>query len=168
MAPEGERDSGEPLESLRDGVELVALRALGDLEEAREAAQETLARAFGAVSAGRVPAGVPLAAFVHGIARHVVADVLRRRVREQGNPANDPPTTADPSPLERLISTEERERVRGALRRLPRRDRELLRRCFMAGERVADIAAELGEPAERVRKRKWRALEQLRRLLGDG
>jgi DNA-directed RNA polymerase specialized sigma24 family protein len=36
------------------------------------------------------------------------------------------------------------------------------------GERVSAIAARLGEPAERVRKRKSRALERLRQELGGG
>jgi len=152
--------------SFTTGLELIAHRALSDREDARDAAQETLSRALDAVRQGRVPAGVPLAAFVHGIARHVIADVLRRRLRERGAASGVELLPApSPSPLDRIIEVEERDRVRGALRQLPAADRELLERCFIHGDRVVDIAARLGEPAERVRKRKSRALERLREML---
>lgn len=152
--------------SFTTGLELIAFRALGDREDARDAAQETLARALDAVRQGRVPTGVPLAAFVHGIGRHVITDVLRRRMRERGTaPAAELLAAPDPSPLDRLIDAEERERVHGALRQLSPADRDLLQRCFVHGERVVDIAGRLGEPAERVRKRKSRALERLREIL---
>jgi RNA polymerase sigma-70 factor (ECF subfamily) len=154
--------------SLAPGLELIARRALSDPDDARDAVQETLARAFAAVRDERVPPDVPLAAFVHGIAKHVIADVLRRRARDgAADPAVERLAAPSPSPLEALIDREERERVRRALGRLPRSDRDLLHRCFVAGERVVDIAARTGEPAERVRKRKSRALERLRDLLAE-
>lgn len=150
------------------GLELISRRALGDSEDARDAVQEILARAVAAIRGGRVPPEVPLGAFVHGIAKHVIADVLRRRMRDRlaDHPVESLPTH-HPSPLETLISGEERERVRRALARLSPNDRDLLDACFMHGARVVDIAARTGEPAERVRKRKSRALERLRALLAD-
>jgi RNA polymerase sigma-70 factor (ECF subfamily) len=153
-------------DSFTAGLELIALRALSDREDARDAAQETMARALEAVRRGRVPAGIPLAAFVHGIARHVIADVQRRRLRERGVvSAAELAPAPGPTALDRLIDTEERERLRSALRRLPATDRDLLEQCFVHGERVVDIATRLGEPAERVRKRKSRALLRLRQIL---
>lgn len=153
---------------LAGGLEIVAARALGDRDDARDAVQETLARAIEAVRLNRIPQDAQLEAFVYGIARHVIADVQRRRFRERG-PIGDPHdvTARVPSPLDTLVRDEERALLARALTSLPATDRELLVRCFVAGERVADIAAELGEPAERVRKRKSRALERLRAgLLG--
>jgi len=155
---------------LASGLEIIAARALGDGDAARDAVQETLARAIEAVRLDRVPPGAPLEAFVYGIARHVIADVQRRRARERGaigDPVDVP--TREPSPLDTLVRDEERDLLARALASLSATDRELLARCFVAGERVADIAAQLGEPAERVRKRKSRALERLRAwLLGTG
>jgi DNA-directed RNA polymerase specialized sigma24 family protein len=52
-----------------------------------------------------------------------------------------------------------------ALASLPAVDRELLECCFVQGERVAAIAARTGEPADRIRKRKSRALERMREVL---
>jgi len=148
------------------GLEIVAVRALGNADEARDAVQETLARALAAVRSDRIPPGVALEGYVYGIARHVIADVHRRRARD-GDPTMDPGAlhAPDPSPLDALIQHEERDMVARVLATLPVADRELLERCFVRGERVAAIAARMGEPADRIRKRKSRALERVREVL---
>lgn len=153
--------------TLTRGLTLLALRALGTADDAEEAVQETLARALEAVRAGRVPAGVPLPAFVYGIARHVLADAGRRRKKERTHLDSDltPLAAAQSSPLESLIRQEEQDQVRWALARLPAEDRRLLTRCFLEGESIQDIADRSGLPAVRLRKRKSRALERLRTLL---
>lgn len=152
-------------ESLAAGLRIIALRALGDEDEAADAVQETLARAVEAVREGRVPSDVPLEVFVYGIARHVNADVLRRRARAPVALDVDCVASAEPSPLESLVRNEEIARAQRALARLPRRDRDLLTRCLLHGERLVDIARRLGEPVERLRKRKSRALAKLRDLV---
>ena len=149
------------------GLRIIAIRALGDEDDAADAVQETLARAVEALREDRVPPDVPLAAFVHGIARHVIADALRRRSRERASSELDCLVATDPSPLEQLVRSDEIARVMRALDRLSRGDRDLLRRCFVHGERVADIARALGQPQERLRKRKSRALARLRERLED-
>jgi len=153
-------------QAIAGGLEIVAARALGDADEARDAVQETLVRALAALHDNRVPPGVPVEAFVYGIARHVIGDVHRRRARD-GGPSIDPGSlhATDPSPLEALIQREERETVARALAALSAADRDLLERCFVQGERVAAIAARLGEPADRIRKRKSRALDRMREVL---
>jgi len=150
-------------QTIARGLEIVAVRALGNADEARDVVQEILARALAAIRTDRVPPGVPVEAFVYGIARHVITDVHRHRVRD-GAPPIDPGAlhAPGPSPLEALIQREEQEMVARALETLPAADRELLDRCFVRGERVAAIAAQLGEPAARIRKRKSRAMERLR------
>jgi RNA polymerase sigma factor (sigma-70 family) len=131
--------------------------------------QETLARALDALRGNRIPVDVPIEAYVYGIARHVITDVQRRRIRDRGA-VEDSGTLPAPGPsaLEALVRAEEREVVARALASLPDPDRELLEWCFVDGERVSAIAARLGEPAERVRKRKSRALARLRQGLGGG
>lgn len=155
-------DPGQ-LEPLRPGLELLALRALGDRELAREAAQEAIARAVAACAKGTQIAAGRLGAFVAGIARHVVTDMRRARAR---SPVLDvdtiPLPSSGPDPLELLLTKADADEVRGALRSLPPADRELLRLCFYEGLTPLEIATHLGEPAERIRKRKSRALERLR------
>ena len=148
---------------MEGGLLLVAARALGDMDDARDAVQETMARALEALRGNRVPAGVALEAFVYGIARHVITDVHRRRARERGTAGDVGALSAPgPSALDALAIAEERDAVARALRALPVADRNLLEQCFVRGERGAAIAARLGEPAERIRKRKSRALARLR------
>lgn len=143
------------------GLELIAVRTLGDLDEGRDAVQEILARAIATIREGRVPDGVPLGAFVHGIARHVFADVLRRRVRrrDEWSPETTPLPNTSPTALEQIVAGEDRVRVRKALAQLPPEDRAVLIACFVHGERLVAIADRLGQPPERIRKRKSRALE---------
>jgi RNA polymerase sigma-70 factor, ECF subfamily len=153
--------------TLTRGLTLLALRTLGTADDAEEAVQEILTRALEAIRADRVPAGVPLPAFVYGIARHVLADVGRLRKKERTHLDADltPLAANQSSPLESLIRQEEQDQVAWALARLPAEDRHLLTRCFLEGESIQDIAERSGLPAERLRKRKSRALERLRTLL---
>jgi RNA polymerase sigma-70 factor (ECF subfamily) len=159
----------ELYETLAHGLELVALRALGDRDEASEVVQESMARAFDAVRSQRVPDTVPLGAFVRGIARHVIADALRRRARTPGDrlPDTIPLAVPLPSALDALISGERERLVRTAFAALGRNDRALLERCVMDGETVVEIASMWGVPAERLRKQKSRALARLRVLLRE-
>jgi DNA-directed RNA polymerase specialized sigma24 family protein len=88
----------------------------------------------------------------------------RRRVREVHDVA-DTLLAHDADSLERLIRNEERTCVRQALRALAAGDQQLLRRCFIQGTLIADLARESGVPASRLRKRKSRAVRRLRLLL---
>jgi RNA polymerase sigma-70 factor (ECF subfamily) len=155
--------------TLTRGLTLIALRALGSADEAQEAVQEILARALEAIRAGRVPAEVPLHAFIYGIARHVLSDAKRRHKKEGQHLDTEltPLAASQPSPLECLIRQEERDQVNWALGQLSTEERRLLTRCFVEGESIQSIASRFGFPAERLRKRKSRALKRLRRLLAD-
>ena len=153
--------------TLTRGLTLIALRALGTSDDAQEAVQEILARAVEAIRAGRVPTEVPLHAFVHGIARHVLSDAKRRRRKEGQHLDTEltPLAASQPSPLEFLIKQEERDQVSWAFGRLSTQERSLLTHCFVEGETIQSIASRSGFPAERLRKRKSRALKRLRALL---
>jgi len=156
--------AAEALEHLRPGLELLALRTLGSADASREAVQETLARAVVALANGQPSDPAKLPAFVAGIARHVVVDMLRaarRVVPLDALPAADHPSS-NTDALSALVSAAERTRVRDALSHLSAPDRELLRLCYFEGLSPGEIAERLGEPADRVRKRKSRALERLR------
>lgn len=152
------------LELLRSGLRSIALRVLADAEAADEAVQETLARALAALRNGRLKDPNKLGEFVAGIARHVIADVFRERQRTLPIEELPGPLAAGGvSPLDALVSADEVRRVQAALSALAPRDREILRLSFYEGLAAAELAARLGEPAERVRKRKSRPLDRLRR-----
>ncbi len=154
----------EEIEGLRSGLQIMALRALGDREAADEVAQETLVRAFHALSTGRLDDCRNLGAFVRGIARHVIADAQRRLTRHL--PLSVMPKSATwaetEDPLGYLISEEESLRLHQSLSQLSPEDRDILHLCFFEGMSPSEIATLRGEPASRIRKRKSRALHRLR------
>lgn len=152
---------GAELEVLRAGVRLMALRALGNADLADEVAQESIVRAFHSLRSSRPE---KLGAFVAGIARHVIADIIRKRPREV--PLDDLAPDAEPKtqrdPLTILCDASEQARVHQALGLLAVADRELLHLVFFEGLSPSEIAQRLGAPPERVRQRKLRALARLR------
>jgi RNA polymerase sigma factor (sigma-70 family) len=149
---------------LAAGLEIVALRRLGNRDDARDAAQETIARLLARVRSGRLTCEGELAPIAWGIARHVITDMLRERGRGEVGLTD---VSADaPGPLDRLATEEDIRLVRSALSQLQPADRSLLHRCFVDGEKIGKIASALGEPAERLRKRKSRALQRLAAALG--
>jgi RNA polymerase sigma factor (sigma-70 family) len=161
---------GADLERLRSGLLIIALRALGDMDAAEDAVQETMARAVIAIDTGRFDDPLKLAAYVAGIARHVCSHINRDRkttIPLEGD--GDATTPAHPAlsissdPLERIISAAEAQRLHVAFSALSIDDQKLLRLCFHEERSPAEVAAALAEPAERVRKRKSRALDRLRR-----
>jgi RNA polymerase sigma-70 factor (ECF subfamily) len=150
-----------------EGIEIIATRALGNREDARDVVQETLARAWAVIRSGQARRYASLGALVYGIARHVIVDAQRARSRTLSlgdAPLNVP--AAVPGALDQLVRDEEVQRVRNALTRLSKNEQEILRRCYVDGVRLNEIARELGLPADRIRKRKSRALDRLRQLIG--
>ena len=141
---------------------MVALRAFGAPDLADDVAQEVLARGIAAAQSGRLTPDDNVGAYLHGIARHVIADTRRAQGREPQVPSSVEPSPVAAVALGELITEEERARVRGALARLSERDRAILRLAFYDDLNSAEIASRLGEPAARIRKRKSRALNRLR------
>ena len=153
----------DELERLRAGLEILALRSLRDREAAEEAAQETLTRAVEASKQGRIKNPEKLGVFVRGIARHVIADMIRARKHTTGLEAlAGTPSDPDSDALSLIISRQQREQLRVALADLSATDQEILHLSFFEGLTPAEIADRLNEPAERIRKRKSRVLLRLR------
>ena len=166
MADAPQRIDPETLERLRTGLRLIALRSLSDAEAAEEVVQETLARGLEALDNGRLIDPDKLGAYFRGICHHVIVDTIRARQRTTrldamperayGNPSRDA--------LHTLISEEQKARVVRALMELSPMSRECLRLSFYEGLKPAEVAARLGEPGPRVRKRRSRALQRLREV----
>jgi RNA polymerase sigma factor (sigma-70 family) len=156
--------SAVDLDCLRGGLRILCLRALGDADAAEEAVQETIARAVDALRAERLADQTKLAAYVASIARHVCSHVQRdeKRTVSLDAPAAIPSLATAHDPLDALIAETERNRLRTAFEALPTKDQRLLRLCYYEDRSPSEVAAMLGEPAERVRKRKSRALDRLR------
>jgi RNA polymerase sigma factor (sigma-70 family) len=162
--------SADVIARLRHGVRLMALHELGDRDAADEVAQETLARVVIAVREHRVRDLDRLGAFARGVARHVMVDTLRARQREVPMDGAAVPTAAvvTESALDAMVTAEQLQRVRAALGALSDSDREILRLTFFENATSEEVAKHMQEPAARIRKRKERALERLRRAFDAG
>ncbi len=157
---------GAELEVLRGGVRLMALRAFGDGDLADEIAQETLVRAFHSLRTSRPERMGP---FVAGIARHVIADVIRKRSRpahlEELAPDAHPSVT--PDPIADLCLAEEKARILEALDEISEDDKALLHLVYFQDHSPVEIARRLGLTPESIRQRKLRALARLRRAFNE-
>ena len=145
-----------------EGIRFLALGALGDVDEAADATQETIIRALKAIAGQRgAPVKDPVA-FIYGIAKHVIADALRLKSKTVSLELTHSLSASETDVLDALVSKEDRGRLRAALGSLPRAERALLVMTYVRGMTSADIARRLGESADVIRKRKSRAVEKLR------
>lgn len=160
----GEQQSSPDWEAYAEGAYLVALGALRDPSLAEDVAQEAVARAIAAVAARHKDAISNLGGFVYGIARHLIADSHRKSGRTTALTAATEISDNRADALSAAVSEEQQRTVHAALQRLSQADRNVLYLCFFEGLEPAEIANRTGEPPERVRKRKSRALERLRQI----
>jgi RNA polymerase sigma factor (sigma-70 family) len=162
-APREPPDSGT-LGLLRNGVYLLALHELREPGAAEDVAQESIARLLDAI-ARRGGSIENLATFTRGIARHIIADAREalKRAEPIERVANAVRHALVPDPLREAVTAEESRRLADAFTALPTSDQKLLRTLFVENLTPGDLAARLGEPPERLRKQKSRALARLRR-----
>lgn len=141
-----------------------ALRRTSSPDDAADVTAETMLVAWRRLH--EMPAGDEARLWLYGVARRVLSnqrrgaerrDRLGSRLKEQL--AASVPDHAD--------AVADRLRVRGALERLSRADRELLELTAWEGLEPRDVAVVLGVPARTVRTRLSRARARLRAELGD-
>lgn len=136
----------------------IATRLVGDGAEADDVAAEALARAY-----ARWPKVRDLDyrdAWVMRVTANVALDVLRKAKRPI-----PVPTVSDVDPAEAAVT---RIALAQALRRLPRRQRDVVVLRYLADLSEADVAESLGVSAGTVKQHAHRAVDALRRTLGPG
>lgn len=151
------------LQTVRQGVLLIALKELRDNDLAEECAQETMSRLWQALRRDDRPiADVP--AFARGIARHVIADMRRSAARTLSldSVANSLRHALQPDPLLGMVARDQLRRVKAALAAIPATDRKVIELLFLEGLAPTELARRQGVPPERLRKQKSRALRRLR------
>ncbi len=139
-----------------------AYRRLGDREAAADVASDTFVRALREV--GRYdPRRLSLAGWLFRLAHDRTVDHIRRQARRKAVPL-------DPVASDAAEDTSDRDAERGdllrALARLTADQQAVLLLRFYVGLSAEEAGKVLGKPPGAVRALQFRALRQLRRLLG--
>lgn len=143
----------------RDRLWAVALRTLGDREEAADALQDALLSAFR--SADRFRGESAVTTWLHRIVVNACLDRARRRQAHPTVPLMDTtPATAPATDSDMAVD------VRAALASLPPDQRIALVLVDVQGYAVAEAAAVLGVPEGTVKSRCARGRARLAALLG--
>ena len=141
-----------------------ALRRLTNPEIARDAVAEAMARVV--ATRERLVEAISPEAWCVGVLRNVVADVHRRAYRERERGV-EPPLVANFETGERLELNAEHDAVRAAFERLDETDRDVLQLRVIARLSSDETAEILATTPGAVRMAQSRALEKLRRLMGE-
>lgn len=143
----------DALDDLARTAHKVAYRIVGDREDARDIAQETLARAYARWPRVRDRAD----AWVARVAANQALDLVRRRQRA---PRADARAGVDVA-----AQAAARAEVADLLRRLPRRQREVVVLRYLADRPEAEVAELLGCSTGSVKRHAHRAMATLRDLM---
>lgn len=125
---------------------------------AEDAAAETFTRAWKALPRYR-STGAPFAAWLYGIARHVVSDIARAQRRA------DPQAEPDAGTHDPWVGHAELDELSAALRSLPQEQRAVIELKFLAGLTNEEVGAVLGKKPGAVNAQQWRALRSLERSM---
>lgn len=144
----------------------LARRILRDGSLAEDAVQD----AFLAVWRGAdrfVPERASAAAWLMTIVHRRAVDLVRREQRRRTDVLDEEQAAGvdDASTEQTVWLNLERERVRGALDRLPDRQRELLELAYYGGFTQSQLAVRLGRPIGTIKSQMFTALAQLREIL---
>lgn len=156
-AKDGDKDAyGQIFRLHHDAILRFARLHLGG--EADDVVSEVFVRAW--VGLNRYEcSGVPFAAWLYGIARHVVADELSRQSRTQ-------PQAEMPESLTRWAE-DDRLTLVEAIGKLPTEQRQVIEMKFYMGLRNPEVAEVLNTTTNAVNARQWRALAALREQMEE-
>ncbi len=163
---EGDPDAfGELVRRHRDRLWAVAVRTLGDREEAADALQDALLSAFRAGRGAAFRGDAAPTTWLHRIVVNACLDRVRRRAARPADPLpeHDIPARGD-AVGSRLTGID----VEAALRTLPIEQRSALVLVDMYGWSVEDAAQVLDCPSGTVKSRCARGRARLLPLLRDG
>jgi len=147
----------------------VALRILGDRDSAMDATSRALLKAFRSWSS--YDQTRPVRHWLLRIVSNEAISVGRQRSRDRARSAGDDAAlempARDPSPHERAVAREERERVRRAVATLPELYRVPVVLRYFSELTVDEIATLTGRPASTVGVQLLRARSMLRASLEE-
>ena len=141
---------GELVRRHRDRLWRVALRTLGNPDDAADAVQDALVSAFRAAGTYRGEAAVTT--WLHRIVVNACLDLARRRTARPTTPLTDSPALAIPA-ADTLGERETSAEILAALRELPTEQAAAIVLVDVEGYPVADVAEMLEVPTGTVKSR---------------
>jgi RNA polymerase sigma-70 factor, ECF subfamily len=148
-----------------------AIRILADAAEAEDVVQDVFTQAWRQATRYD-PARAPVAAWLMIITRARALDRLRRRrsriVAVEMDPGTPHPRDPEASQEMLAITSEQAERIRGALGALPNGQRTAIELAYFEGLSQSDIAERLQQPLGTVKTRIRSGLLKLREALSGG
>lgn len=147
----------------QDRVYQAAYRITGNREDAWDAAQDALVRAFQGLRSFRGEAG--FGTWLHRITVNAALDIVRRRPRPVTG--TDPPWTAEDDPSTAVVRRDIQRQVHQAIATLPGEQRAAIVLRDIQGFSYEEIARIQHVPLGTVRSRLARAREALRVRLLD-
>jgi len=146
------------------GIRMLLRRITNDWS-ADDLHQDTFRRALEKIKRGELREPDKLSAFMCGLARNLAIDSLRQSMRAEQLQPRQPVPAPDADALEQLLREERARAVRQALSEMPvARDREILRRFYIAEEDKEQICADLDLSALHFNRVLHRARERFREL----
>jgi RNA polymerase sigma-70 factor (ECF subfamily) len=149
-------------------VRAMALARTRDPDLSRDLTQETLVALLQAFRKGQVRDHDKVAGFVAGVARNVINNHRRRRLRHPESQLDEhTPDIPAPSPADDVDAVERRRLMAAALAELGPADREVLLLTLVEGLKPGQIATRIGVTADVARTRKSRALKRIMDVLSS-
>jgi RNA polymerase sigma-70 factor (ECF subfamily) len=150
----------------------IAYHYLRDAHDADEAVQDAFIKVFTHITSYRVD--LPFEVWFTRILVNTCLDLRKSRSRRlrwavpmsstAEMPPNDP-ATPEPTPEQRLVSSERAKEITAAVDSLPDRQRTVFTLCHVAEQTTAEVSQALGLSEATVRVHLFRAVRKLRRLL---
>jgi RNA polymerase sigma-70 factor, ECF subfamily len=160
----GDREAfGELVRRHQDRLWRVAVRTLGNPDDAADAVQDALVSAYRAAGSYRGDAAVTT--WLHRIVVNACLDLVRRRAARPSSPLDD--TVDRVADIDSLTPRETAHQVLAALRQLPIEQAAAVVLVDVEGFPVAEAAAILDVPEGTVKSRCARARARLAGLLVD-
>ena len=141
----------------------LALRILGNVDDAMDATQTTFLKAYGRLET--FDESRKFFSWIYGIAVREALDVRGRRARTVGSPAAADVVSTQESPEVELLRKDSEARVTRAMKDLPAEDRALVTLRHFQGLGYVEIAEVMSISTELVKSRLFSARQRLRRAL---
>lgn len=139
---------------------------LGDPALAEDTASEAFVRLLEAVQAGRGPRS-SARGWLFGTLRHMIDDHYRAAYAHPAEADLVDSLSHNGGPAEAIEDLEQRQKVRTAMKQLTAEQQHVLALRFGGGYNLEETAALMGRNANAVKALQFRALQSLRRGLGE-